>query len=227
MKTALVYTEVLGRTDPSAPPPEYYRPFSERFLRSYREFKGDSAHDFIILTCGGEGCYMGLGWDIGAFQHVARSLRGIYDFVICANSTVYFWRPGVVARLIEVREEYGDGLYGTTASFERTPHIRSTCFAFDPETFTRYPLQVSCRDDCFSAESGPESFTKWYQTHDNLKARLVTWDGVYEQKGWRTPPNIFRRGDQSNCLVRDRHTDIYDKATMETKKQLETWADGL
>jgi hypothetical protein len=42
---------------------------------------------------------------------------------------------------------------------------------------------------------------------------MVTWDGEWRRKDWRTPQNIFRRGDQSNLLVCDHHTEIYTALT--------------
>jgi hypothetical protein len=43
---------------------------------------------------------------------------------------------------------------------------------------------------------------------------------------WRKPPNIFRRGDQSNCLLFDHHCDTYAAASQEERARLEAMADG-
>jgi hypothetical protein len=49
---------------------------------------------------------------------------------------------------------------------------------------------------------------------------LVTWDGFYLRDEWRKAPNIFRRGDQSNCLMFDRHHEIYEASTPQQKIRL-------
>jgi hypothetical protein len=43
---------------------------------------------------------------------------------------------------------------------------------------------------------------------------------------WRKPENIFRRGDQSNLLVWDRHTEIFAKASEEERAKLAKLSDG-
>jgi hypothetical protein len=54
----------------------------------------------------------------------------------------------------------------------------------------------------------------------------VTWDGDYDLPEWRKPDNIFRRGDQSNLIVRDRHADAYEVSTEAGKRVLEVLANG-
>ena len=61
---------------------------------------------------------------------------------------------------------------------------------------------------------------------EGLQTRLVTWDGSYDLPDWRKPPNIFRRGDQSNLIVRDRHADAYTVSDAEGKAKLEGLANG-
>ena len=55
--------------------------------------------------------------------------------------------------------------------------------------------------------------------------KLVTWDGCYEKKDWFSVPNRFRDGDQSNLLIRDKHSDAYASASPEEKERLERMAN--
>lgn len=73
-------------------------------------------------------------------------------------------------------------------------------------------------------ESCQGGFTDWCVKR-GYPVRMVTEAETYEPKDWRKPANIFRRGDQSNCLVWDRHTDIYARANLEEKHGLERAAD--
>ena len=53
MKIAIIYLHVVGRSDATAPPPEYYRPWSTRFYDSYQKFKGEVPHELRVVCCGG------------------------------------------------------------------------------------------------------------------------------------------------------------------------------
>jgi len=240
MKVAIVYLNVIGRSDPNAPDPEHYRPWIKRFTDSYKKFFPTIPHQLHVVHCGGpadnkslsefEGLsvlhfsYTGGGWDIGAHQSIVRNLVGT-DFVICAATPIYFWKSGFVEAMVAAREKFGDGLYGPTASYEWNPHIRTCCWAFDPRTFIRYPHIIDTRQKTFRAESGDLSITAWYEAQGKPRI-MVACDGCYAQSDWRKPSNIFRRGDQSNCFVRDRHTDLWDDSSPERKQELSDWADG-
>lgn len=242
MKVAILYLHVVGKSTPDAPPPEHYRHWSLRFIDSYKKHAADDAkHDLIIVSCGGlvtaETCelfkdiatghvaYLGGGWDIGAHQNAAMQVKDRYDFVICMATPTYFARNGFIFRICQARDMFGDGVYGPTASYENNPHIRTCCWAFDPKTFAQYPHTIDSREKTFQAESGKLSIFDWY-AWKNLRAILVTVEGSYERGDWRKPKNIFRRGDQSNCFVFDRHSDIYASADNQIKLELERRADG-
>lgn len=240
MRTAVLYLHVVGKSDDSAPGPEYYRPWSERFIASYRNFKGNAPHELVVMSCGGpvndatramfpEAVrfleYRGGGWDIGAMQSAAHQLRDAFDYVIAIATPVYFWKPGFIERMIQARERHGDGIFGPTASYENRPHIRTCCWAFSPHTFCQYPHLIDTRDRTFRAESGDLSITFWYKDRGQPQL-LVTANGEYAMKDWRRLPNIFRRGNQSNCLVRDRHTDLYEEAEPVKRQELAALADG-
>lgn len=238
MNTTLIYLHVTGKSDPTAPPPEHYLPWSVRFIETYKKFKGDEPHELLIVHCGGmtpesqqvfsgldcsHTSYLGGGWDIGAHQSAANELPG--RFVICAATPIHFTCPGFLEAMIEARNKFGDGLYGPTASYENRPHIRNCCWAFDTDTFKQYPHIIDTRARTYRAESGDLSITRWYE--DQGKPRImVAKDGFYHQADWRKPDNIFRRGDQSNCFVGDRHSDNFETGTPEEREKQSKDADG-
>ena len=101
---------------------------------------------------------------------------------------------------------------------------------FQPHVVRGYPHEVLTREDTWRFEVfgfPPENinFTQWVRSK-GLQTRLVTWDGVYDLPDWRKPPNIFRRGDQSNLIVKDRHCEAYEVSDAEGKAKLEHLADG-
>jgi hypothetical protein len=55
---------------------------------------------------------------------------------------------------------------------------------------------------------------------------MVTWSGCYEWKDWRTPHNVFRKGNQGALIAFDQHTDMYDGATKAMKIAMAKSADG-
>lgn len=175
--------------------------------------------------------YHGTGWDCGAAQYAAQIVD--CDFLVCANAGVYFWRAGWLRRLAEARAEHGEGLYGASASYETlpfvpgeiNPHIRTSFYGCDPKTFRQFPFRIDSREKCFQFESGEWNFTRWFMDRGQT-CQMVTWDGCYQSQDFRTPPNIFRRGDQSNLIVRDRHMDMYELADRKRRGELEKFADG-
>lgn len=246
MKTTLIYLHVVKSGYPTAPPPEYYRPFSERWAATYHQFDPGMNHELCIVWCGGEPSnadrllyqgifyqqkvYTGAGSDIGACQFAMKELDT--DFVVCQSTPVYFWHSGWLKRLADAREFFGDGLYGPMASYQNRPHIRTSCWCVDPKTFAQYPFLIDCREKaCWAesfggiAQSGQNwCISDWYLAQGK-PALLVTWKEVVDRAHWRTPDNIFRRGDQSNCPVWDQHVDFYRASHYNDRLQLARMAD--
>jgi hypothetical protein len=249
MKTTVLYLHVAAPADPQAPKPDYYLPYSKRFIETYQQYPAGADHDLRVISCGaglsdatidlfspiaaGYSEYLGSGWDIGAHQWVTRDLD--CDLVMCFATPVHFVQKDWLTPFIRAYETHGDGLYGAMASRENSPHIRTSAYAFNPTTFRRYPHLIDSRERCFHAECGHDSkgklfeggawsFTNWYLAQGK-PVLMVTRDAVYAREQWRQPPNIFRRGDQSNCLVWDRHNDIYAAATPDYKLVLERLGD--
>ena len=57
--------------------------------------------------------------------------------------------------------------------------------------------------------------------------KMVTWDGEYDWPEWRTPPNIFRRGTQSNCVSVFKHSRHYAALSPQDKINLELLTDTI
>lgn len=227
MKIGVIYLHVLKRGYPEAPEPAYYAPFHASFRETYEQFAPGIEHELRVVCCGAEpdeatrqqyagikcsfDSYLEAGSDLGAQQ--AAMSRLDCDFIVNLASVVNFWRPGWLRRLVEARQRHGDGLYGPFASNECNPHIRTSCWAVDRATFLRYPHRIDTRQKCYWAEHQDVSgdlwqFTYWYRAQD-LPTLMVTWDGEYGPSKWRKPDAIMYRGDQSNCLLHDRYTRLY------------------
>lgn len=157
------------------------------------------------------------GWDIGAYQAVARKFK--CDMLVCLGESCYFNKPGWLKPVVEAWKQYGPGLYGFLSSFLVRPHLNTTCFAVCPNFLMGWPT-VDNHHARYNFEHGKNPFWKHLQAF-RKPTKLVTWDGVYDPPQWRYPANILWRGDQSNLLLRANHTDRYDAADAKTKKQ---WA---
>lgn len=236
MKIAVLYLKITRRieTYPIATP---YEVGHKRFYNGYREFKPVIPHDLIIVRCGAtEGAtdfdsiathylrFDGWGSDCAAYQAVVRILD--YDLVLCLNTLAYPWRHNWLEPFAAALNHYGKGVYGATASYEVTPHLRTPAIAFHPDVVREYPFTTTNRGDSVAFESSENSITSWAERH-GYTTLLVSGDGWYLKPDWRKPQNIFRRGDQSNCLIKDRHTDLYDKASPEEKAALARAADTM
>jgi len=229
MKVTVVLVRVNNKPE--------YRHGEQRLLDSYLRYDAGYEHDLVIIDRNGDSSYdveanhiryNGGGWDCGAWQFAGRNIDT--DLLVCFNSSTYVTGPRWLKHFVQAVEEYGDGLYGPLASYEIQPHIRTPCMIFQPHVVRGYPHEVLSRDDTWRFEVfgfPPENvnFTQWVK-NKGLQTRLVTWDGVYDMQEWRNPPNIFRRGDQSNLIVRDRHVEAYDVSDAEGKLKLEHLADG-
>jgi hypothetical protein len=227
-----------------------YAASAERFARSYCQFPAEVEHELIVVCCNGPGTagygrvralfkglasrfetYHGGGWDIGAGQATAHKVDA--DFLVCANAGVHFYRAGWLRRLCEARLEQGDGLYGATASYESSPfvpgrvnaHIRTSFYGCSPHLFRRFPHLIDSREASLRFEAGDWNFLRWVEDQ-GLPGFMVTWDGCYRKEDFRRPPNVFRKGDQSNLLIRDRYIDLYAAADAPHRQLMEVYANA-
>lgn len=240
MKVELLYLKLQSSSDPNAPLPADFDKIHQRFVDSYLKFKPAIKHKLTVVCCNGEkdaatelmfanidcsfSYYNGGGWDIGAYQAIAQTMD--CDLVVCCNSQVHFWKNGWLERLVETAERYGPGVYSPMASYEVSPHLRTSCMAFSPQLMRAYPHLIDSRAKACYFEHADWNFSAWVE-RQGYPALMVTWDSEYSRADWRKPPNIFRKGDQSNCLVWDRHTKLYENAEPAQKEKLEKSADGV
>lgn len=160
------------------------------------------------------------GWDIGGQIEAARGPCADYDAVLWAGESIYFHRAGWLARLVQAWERHGPGMYGPYSSNAVRAHLNTTAYFCSPTLLKQYPSRVSSRKDRYEYEHGMNSL--WRRTATRgMPVRLVTWDGEWEPRLWRMPPNILWRGDQSNCLMFCNHSDGYHNAPANIRAQ---WA---
>ncbi len=201
-----------------------------RFAACLHAFPPLAKHELVIISNGGppdlstEALFAPFdarfiehddsGWDIGAY--IAASKQVTCDMLVCFGGTSYFKRKGWLSRLVWAWERYGPGFYGTLSSFEIRPHLNTTGFACMPELLSTYPAKVLTKADRYEFEHGRNSLHLRAQRM-NLPVKLVTWDGVWDMRHWRVPDNIYRRGDQSNCLTYFHATENYELQPWEGK----------
>jgi hypothetical protein len=173
--------------------------------------------------------YHGKGSVVGSFQHYADLCEPC--FMACCTTRTYAWRPGWLKRLADARGMYGPGLYTTSICKETGRLFASVrCVGMDSEDLKRYPTKVvTLRGNepgaCDWFENGDGCVFEWYQKQ-GLPTKVVYWDGAWDIVPDKTAhccaaPNIWRRGDQSNMLVLDKHTDLYRDVDEATKKMFE------
>lgn len=227
-----------------------------RFIHTYHQFPPGAAHDTLIISNGGPcdpeaaalfatlpGCRMvehdDTGWDIGGYLAAARTVEA--DLMVCCGGNLYFHRAGWLARLAEARKKHGPGLYGTSASYERSPHLNTTGFACPPGELACYPYPVVTKQDRYVFEHGRANASLDLTEPDRnmnrafwrvvyrkgMPVKLVTWDGEWDWWQWRRPPNIYRRGDQSNMLVWWKLSDAYGESTGHDQRIFSASTDTL
>lgn len=236
MKIALLYIRVLKKSDPNFPVAKDYQKSSLRFLDTYKTFKPEIPHDLIVANCGQkehDGMfdkvatsymnYNGGGYDCGTYQAVGGRLD--HDLVFGLNTHTWFRRKDWMDRFVITFKRCGPGVYGPTASYENAPHLRTPAIAFSPKIMRYYPIIVDNRQKCCNFEAGPNNFSLWAEGQ-GWPVCLITTERAWARPDWRKPKNGFRDGDQSNVLIYDRHTDLYDAASEQDKRILERAANG-
>lgn len=244
MKITVLYLRVLSKVDPTITPAGLrdYEMGERRFLETYQRFRPAIPHELLVVSRGHlpssarqgrQSMFDGVatayqqfdapGCDCGMYQVVGGGLDS--DFVLCCNTMTYFHRPGWLETMVSAAERHGPGVYGMFASYESCPHLRTNLIMFPPAVIRRYPHKVTSRAECLLFENGPENFSLWAIAND-LPALLVTADGgCHALPEWRTPPDIFRRGNQSNCLAWDRHCEQYTLMPQEIRTAVEFMAN--
>ncbi len=236
MKVVLLYIRVIQKLDHNFVIPKDYGTSAKRFLSTYEQFKPKIDHELVVVNCGSsthDGLFdsvatryetdMEAWFDCGTWQHIGG--RQDCDLVVGMNTHCYLWRKGWLEPFVKCAEICGPGVYGAGGSYEQNPHLRTPCIAFSPEVMRRYPHQCLTRLDAGQFEFGPDNFSLWADRAE-YPACLVTENACYDIFSWRKPKNGFRSGNQQDCLVFDRHTELWANASAGEKQRLKGIADG-
>lgn len=235
MLTKIYYPHILqpgsdsGRTPRSA---DEFAGCAWKFSVTYRQFDPGSEHELVVVFVRGnpsEGDYAIWSGVKCRFLHhsvpiedrswMVQNLlaKESCDFMVGFVSRAYFHRPGWLKRVVDARKQYGDAFYGSMASSAGcplqthpapNPHLRGTMWAFDLQTISKFPHQIKTPEDEYRLECGEWNLSNWFESIGK-PPRLVTFDGVWAKPDWDKPENAFCKGDQSNLLHWDRHTDAY------------------
>lgn len=239
MRVVLLYVYIVNPSEPEKPVD--FASVHRRFAASYRKYFPEIPHVFMPVLYRGErdaeaeklfeglnpqwAYYAGSdGFDMGAFQHVGQTLD--CDLVVGLNSQNHFWKHGWLERFVEAHKKHPDSLLSPWGSYENSPHLRGACMAFPPKFMRKYPYRIERRELSYKAESGDWNMTQWAQ-REGLGAYMVTWDEILAEPDWRKPLNCFRRGNESDCIIFDRHTLYWKNASPQEKLVLSRSADGI
>ena len=232
-RPALVFTCCLNNAE--------YDGWTQMFLKSYRAYDPGVDHDSVIVFNNGPSTaeqraqfefmpnvrfieHDNSGWDIGAHLEASRWITN--PWACYMGNTAFVQHAGWLARLAQAWDKHGPGVYGTLATFEVCPHLNTTGFATSPDFMRRYPISVRSKMNRYDFEHGPNAFWKLVAAEGH-PALLVTWCGEYNWQHWRLPPNIYRRGTQSNCVTFFRHSLNYAAADENEKRTMEKLADTI
>ena len=167
MNIVLVTIQVVGNP--------LYDSVTERWIKTYKEFAPTIKHDVLLVTCDSDKTdakydsvatkhvrYYGGGWDCGTWLHIGK-MYSDDTFLICCNTSTYFVRHGWMERFVLMAETHGVGLYGSMASYEYHPHIRTPCMAFHPSVTWKYPHVINNREKTYFFEclGASQNFSQW------------------------------------------------------------------
>lgn len=227
LKISLLYIHVAGD--------QKHINYAKQFVASYKANPPGAEHSTLVICQGGPArqqtwrLFDGLpnlsffehddsGWDIGGFIAASKNLD--CDMVVCCGGSAFMQNPGWMARMVESWRKHGEGFYAANSTYEVSPHLNTCGFWCSPRFLARYPLAVTCQQHRYDFEHGPNAAWK-IASQKGMPAKLVTWCGEYDWPEWRKPPNIFRRGDQSNCLICWHHHSKYSNAANPLKRAME------
>lgn len=216
---------------------DLFRPYIQRFADTWRKFPPGCDCELIAVVNNSDATnelheifdglpvhfvrYDGAGADAASWQHAAKLYPG--RFMLCSTSRAYFHRAGWMARLMEARNEFGPGLYATSASMEGGRfHLCMRVVGIDADIFNLYPYPITSRDQGTFFEIGRDNpdgpFSDWAIKHG--VAMVVYWDLTIAGEMAIGIPNTYRDGNQEQILVWDRHTKIFSDASEEEKQRL-------
>ena len=214
-------------------------PLAKRFVESYLKHPPGFTHRTVVVSQNARPTkeykalfaslpnvkyfnYDNSGWDIGAFIELSKTMND--DLAVYFGSSASVMREGWLARMVEAWQKHGQGFYGSLATYEISPHINTSGFWCPPKLMAAYPIKVVTKRQRYDFEHGRNAM--WKMVHESgLKVLLVTWDGEYVWQEWRKPLNIYRRGDQSNCLTSFRLSHYYSDSGQPQKRLQESQAN--
>ena len=150
------------------------------------------------------------GFDITAFMDLARTHCRDYEAMLCLGESIHFTQEGWLSRIAGAWQRYGPGFYGPFGSNNVSPHLQTSAFFCAPSLLLTYPTRPQNRKERFEFEHGAGALWRRALSR-NLPVRCVTWDGAWEPRSWRSPPEILWRGNQNNLLMRNNHADAFDR----------------
>lgn len=245
MKTVIVYPVPLETPEVR----ELFRPFVKRFADSLRLHDPGCEYELAVIFNSGtpdDVCeakqqfyelpvtfdhYEGRGYNTGAVQNFVHCHCGQREFVVGCSTRIYAYRRRWLSRLVEMRELFGPGLYATSVSRESGRlHACLRCFGADGDLLKRYPRVINSPEASSATEIAEGNLYEWFKD-EHLQTRVVYWDNcpeILDVPGafCQSLPDTFRRGDQSQMLVFDKHTDAYRDADELEKRRLESICFG-
>lgn len=215
---------------------------ASRFVSTYHNFPPGVPHDTLVICQGGPlATEIGLlfaslkarfwvrkndpGWDISAYIEAASGPCEFFDMMLCFGESVHFHRAGWLKRFVEAWDKHGPGFYGAFSSNVIRAHLQTTAFCISPALLRMSPFKPHDRKTRYAWEHGRNAFWRFVEAK-RFPVRLVTWEAEWTPRHWRAPQNILWRGDQSNCLLRCKHTDTWDAARLEWKRKWSALADS-
>ena len=215
--------------------------YASRFVATFLEYPPEADADLMVICNGGplstelsmifaplEPVYYPRendpGWDVTAYLDAARGPCKDYDMMLCLGESNYFHRPCWLRRLVNAREKHGPGMYSSYSSNAVRPHMNTTAFFCAPSVLLQYPHRPTNWTERMEFEHGQTALWRRLQKR-GMQTRLVTWDGEYEPRMWRSPRNILWRGDQSNLLMWCNHSDGFLNADQKKKGIWARYAD--
>ena len=215
---------------------------ASRFVSTYHQFPVGAEHDLFIICNGGPLSlerallFCGVaskffprvntpGWDIDGYMDAARGPCKDFDMLVALGESCYFHRAGWLARLVEAWQKHGPGFYGPFSSNNVRGHLHTTAFCCSPAMLLSYPVKIVDRNGRMEFEHGQGALWRRLAAR-GLPVRLVTFDGEYEPRLWRTPKNILWKGDQSALLLHSNHTDRFRDGSANRKRSWQAQADS-
>lgn len=228
----------------------------QRFLSSYKRFSAGMDHTLFIIFKGfdnathlaeGQEVFRSLDYhtlftsddsfDLGAYIEASHCIS--HKRVCFLNSNSEIASDGWLAKLAVNFALPHVGAVSATGSFESlsslgdsfprfpNPHIRSNAFMIQRDIFIDMlaGIKLKSKRDVYSIESGENSVTRRIFER-GLTALVVGRDGRGYTPSWWPHSQTFRQGSQSNLLIHDNQTRMFENLSFEDKRQMSNLAWG-